>query len=146
MALGKLVQGIMTIDAKVFSLSHEVIRLASLLKSVERTIRECQAASLAMAYLDEDLWQQIDTALADCGRTLDALDGITIKIRGDHGNPETTALGRLMARPGMHMRFLIRGEEVSDLTRKIYKSSCSIQTALAVINVYVGGRDWCLPS
>lgn len=129
-----MVKGIRNIDSKVIALSHEVTRLASLLKSVERTVRECQAVSLALAYLDEDMWQQIDNALVDCKLTLEALGRVTMKIQGEH-NADARAVDKLLTKSSMHFRFTVHGDEVSDLTRKIYKSNCSMQTALAVVNV-----------
>jgi hypothetical protein len=132
--LGKLVRDVKNVDARVVALSTEVARLASLLNSVERTVRECQTGPLALAHLDEDMWQQIGNALADCQLTVEALGRITAKINGEH-KPDAKALAKLLSKPSMHFRFSVHGDEVSDLTRKIYRSNCSIQTALAIVNV-----------
>jgi hypothetical protein len=83
-----------------------VTRLASLLKSVEKTVRECQAVSLALAYLDEDMWQQIDNALVDCKHNLKALSQVTMKIQGEH-SADASVINKLLNKPSMHFRFTV---------------------------------------
>ncbi|KAK1827460.1 hypothetical protein QBC39DRAFT_361660 [Podospora conica] len=121
-------------EAKIVDLSNEVSRLASLLTSVERTIRQCQTVSLTLAHLDDHMWLQIETALVDCKCAVEELDLLAIKIRREH-DTEPKALGRLLKSPGLLFRFTIYGDELSDLTKKIYKCNCAMQTALAVVNV-----------
>jgi len=106
----------------------------NLLSSVEKTVRQCQSLSLTLAHLDDHMWQQIDNALVDCKVTVEELDRVTMKIGGEHG-AEPKGLGRLLKKPSMQFRFAIHEDEVEDLTQKIYKSNCSMQTALAVVNV-----------
>lgn len=118
------------------SLSTEVTRLASLLSSVERTVRDCQTGPLALAHLDEDMWKQISTALDDCKLGVEALTRVITKINGEPST-EARSLARLLHKPSTHFRLAIRGDDVSDLTRNIYRSNCSMQTALAVVNVWV---------
>jgi hypothetical protein len=132
--LYNLIQEVKGIDAKVIDLSKEVSRLMSLLTSVERTVRQCQAVSLTLAHLDDHMWLQIENALVDCRVTVQELDLITIKIGGEH-NKEVNNVARLLRKPSLHFRFAVHGDEVSDLTQKVYKSNCAMQTALAVVNV-----------
>lgn len=80
------------------------------------------------------MWQQIGTAVSDCQLTVEALDRVVTKIHGEP-NPDAKALARLLSKPSMHFRFAVREDGVTDLTRKIYRSNCSMQTALAVVNV-----------
>ena len=80
------------------------------------------------------MWQQIENALVDCKVTVEELDRLTIKITGKH-DEEAKKPTRLLKKPSLHFRFTIHGDEVSDLTQKVYKSNCSMQTALAVVNV-----------
>jgi hypothetical protein len=106
----------------------------SLLTSVEKTVRQCQAVSLTLAHLDDQMWLQIENVLVDCKVTVEELDLITIKIGGEH-NTEAKNFTRLLKKPSLHFRFTIHGDEVLDLTKKVYKSNCAMQTALAVVNV-----------
>lgn len=133
-SLRKVIREVKDVDAKVVALSIEVTRLVSLLKSVERTVRECHTVSLSLAHLDEDMWQQIDNALVDCKLTVEELSRVTMKISGEH-SADAKALAKLFNKPSMHFRLTLHGDEVSDLARKIYKSNCSMQTAFAVLNV-----------
>ncbi|KAK0625944.1 hypothetical protein B0T14DRAFT_599420 [Immersiella caudata] len=132
--LYNLIQEVKGIDAKVVELSKEVSRLTGLLTSVEKTVRQCQTVSLTLAHLDDHMWLQIDNALVDCMVTIKELDLVAIKIGGEHTKDAKNA-SRLLRKPSLHFRFAIHSEEVSDLTQKVYKSNCAMQTALAVVNV-----------
>ncbi|KAK3374304.1 hypothetical protein B0T24DRAFT_594407 [Lasiosphaeria ovina] len=132
--LCNLIKDVKNVDTKIHDLSSEVTRLTDLLTSVEHTVRKCQEISLTLAHLDEHMWQQIDNALVDCKVTLEELDRTTMRISGEY-NTDAKSITRLLKKPSMHFRFTVHGDEVSDLTKKIYKSNCSMQTALAVVNV-----------
>ncbi|KAK3367969.1 hypothetical protein B0H63DRAFT_405141, partial [Podospora didyma] len=137
--LCNLIKDVKNVDTKIYDLSSEVTRLTDLLTSVEHTVRECQGISLTLAHLDEHMWQQIDNALVDCKVTVEELDRITMRISGEY-NTDTKSVAKLLKKPSMHFRFTVHGDEVSDLTKKIYKSNCSMQTALAVVNVSITFR------
>lgn len=97
-------------------------------------MRQCQEVSLTLAHLDDHMWQQIDNALVDCKVTVEELDRVSMRIGGEY-SAEGKSIAKLLKKPSTHFRFTLHGDEVADLTKKIYKSNCSMQTALAVVNV-----------
>jgi len=132
--LYKLIEDVQNVDTKLRDLSREVERLADLLRSIERTTKQCHEVSLTLAHLDDHMWQQIDNALADCRDTVGDLDRVSMRISGQY-NVDPKSVTKLLRKPSVYFRFTVHGDEVADLTKKIYKSNCSMQTALAVVNV-----------
>jgi hypothetical protein len=97
-------------------------------------VRQCHSQALTLAHLDDHMWQQIDNALMDCKITIEGLDRLVIRI-GSEYDPEAKNLVKLLKKPSMHFRLTFHADEISEFTKKIYKSNCAMQTALAVINV-----------
>ncbi|KAL2024862.1 hypothetical protein VTK56DRAFT_3561 [Thermocarpiscus australiensis] len=75
-----------------------------------------------------------DNALVDCKVTVEDMERVVLKITGGHGG-DAANMAKLLKKPSMHFRLSVRGDEVATLTKKVYKSNCAMQTALAVVNV-----------
>jgi len=80
------------------------------------------------------MWQQIDNALIDCRVTVDELDRVVMRLTSTY-DTEAKNLVKLIKSPGLHFRYSLRSNEIQELTDKIYKCNCAMQTALAVVNV-----------
>jgi hypothetical protein len=80
---------------------------------------------LTLAHLDDHMWQQIDNALADYKVTVEELGRVSMRISGE-SNADPKNIVRLLKKPSIHFRFTVHGDEVTDLTKKIYKFNCSM--------------------
>src|SRR5262249_20045435 len=131
--LYKLIDEAKNVDTRLSTLSKEVSLLTGLLTSVERTVRECQSRSLTLAHMHEHLWQQIDNTLVDCKITLEGLDALAVKIRGESGWSRN--IGKLLKKSSMHLKLTAHGDELSLFKDKIYNSNCAMQTATSMLSV-----------
>ncbi|KAH7160376.1 hypothetical protein B0J13DRAFT_493970 [Dactylonectria estremocensis] len=127
-------QDVKNVDTKICDLSKEVTQLAGLLRSVENMVQKCGTQALTLAHLDDHMWHEIRTALSDCEANLDGLNRLVMNL-SDEYDPEQRNLARLLKKPSIHFYLAFHKDEIADLTSKIYKSNCAMQTSLAVINV-----------
>ncbi|KAJ0161220.1 hypothetical protein CTA2_6585, partial [Colletotrichum tanaceti] len=137
--LFELVHKIKNVDGKLADLCKEVEQLTSLLTSVEKTVKQCQSQVLTLAHLDQHMWEQINTTLADCQCNIDGLDRLVMKLMSQH-DPEAKALARLLKKPSLHFHFVVHKDEIQDYTTKIVKSNYAMQTTLAVVSVSLNFR------
>lgn len=127
-----LIKDIKNVDAKITALSKEVMVLTGLLTSVENTVRKCHSQTLTLAYLDEQMWLQIDNTMVDCKITLEGLDRLVTMIRGES---QSKNFMKLLKKPSMHFKLTTHTDDISDFMNQIYKLNCALQTALAVVNM-----------
>ncbi|KAK2041417.1 hypothetical protein LZ31DRAFT_472411 [Colletotrichum somersetense] len=129
-----LVNKIKNVDSKLYDLCEEVKKLANLLTSVEKTVKQCQSQVLTMAHLDQHMWEQINATLADCQCNVNGLNGLVLKLMSQY-DPEAPAPMRLLKKSSLHFHFVVHKDEIQDYTTKIVKSNHAMQTTLAVVSV-----------
>ncbi|KAK2058715.1 hypothetical protein LY76DRAFT_592996 [Colletotrichum caudatum] len=129
-----LVNKIKNADSKLYDLCEEVKKLANLLTSVEKTVKQCQSQVLTMAHLDQHMWEQINATLADCQCNVNGLNGLVLKLMSQY-DPEAPAPMRLLKKSSLHFHFVVHKDEIQDYTTKIVKSNHAMQTTLAVVSV-----------
>ncbi|OBR15070.1 Hsp70 family protein [Colletotrichum higginsianum IMI 349063] len=139
MWLFEIVNKIKNVDSKLSDLCKEVEQLTNLLTSVEKTVKQCQSQVLTLAHLDQHMWEQINTTLADCQCNIDGLDRLVMKLMSQY-DPEAKAFARLLKKPSLHFHFVVHKDEIQDYTTKIVKSNYAMQTTLAVVSVSLNFR------
>lgn len=124
------------VDAKIVDLAKDLKLQETLLLSMEKIVRECESQALTLAYIDENIWDQIWKTIMDCEATLDKLD-VLIKLIISPGNNNTGAgpSSQILQKPGMLIQFKFYRKDISAFSDKVYKSNTAIQMALSVIHM-----------
>lgn len=130
----KLSRAIGGVGTRISKLSGEVKRLDGFLRSVETAISNCRKGPLTLAHVDGDMWALIDCALGDCNVAVEELRALVVKIAGEDGVFSENQI-KAAHKARLCYRFIANRDGVLGLTQKIYQSNCSMQTALAVLNV-----------
>lgn len=116
-------------DAGFKALCTELASLSGFLQSIDRTMEECRRNPLSLAPIDQDLWKQAHTALADCQETLDELEALKNRMKGPSRSNTFFRKARLATDMQVHARDIVAFRD------KIHMSNWSLQTLLQVINV-----------
>ncbi|KAF4638000.1 hypothetical protein G7Y89_g78 [Cudoniella acicularis] len=103
--LFNLVGEVRNVDAKILDLAKEVTLLKTLLASIGKTLKDCQL-------------------------TLEDLDGLIKRISPDQSDSDGKT-SKMLKKPSMFFQLNLYGKDISAFSSRIYKSNCTMQTALS---------------
>ncbi|KAH0433144.1 hypothetical protein CcaCcLH18_06031 [Colletotrichum camelliae] len=135
----RLAKKIKNVDIKLSETCEEVKKLAGLLVSVDKTVRQCQTQVPSLFHPDHNLWGHFGNNLADCKSNITGLDQLLRKL-SVHFDAEGNSLATLLRKTNLYFILSIHKDEIEDYTRKISTSNSAIQTTLAAVTVALSFR------
>jgi hypothetical protein len=84
-----------------------------------------------LPHLDDNVLRQIDYNMVDCAMALEGLE----RLLKDVQNSKVSR--NIFRKPTLHIRISLHKEDFSNYEKKIYKSNCALQTAIALVNMSV---------
>jgi hypothetical protein len=98
-------------------------------------VRECHSQVLALAHIDDDMWNQIRNVFTDCKSTLSDLRSLIHRISPASVNAEAKNSSNMLRKTGILFQFNIYQRDFSAFSSKVYKSNTAIQTVISVIHM-----------